>query len=166
MLGIENEFGVEPFTFEYQNIYDNVSKLDSAMLSEINDVIVTFGHREVFKKKGTTPLHLKTDSFVVESNVHFPTDYSLLWDCCRKSLDTVDYFLRKYPCIEGWRKIRNWRMELKSLVRAVGRISAGGGKNKQEKLEKATSKYLEKSGLLLSKLASEKAHLPVRTDAD
>jgi len=132
LIGIENEFGVEPFTFEYQNIYDNVSKLDAGMLSALNDVIVEFGHREVFKKKETTALRLKTDSFVVESNVHFPTDYTLLWDCCRKCLDTVGYFLTKYPQIEGWRKFRNWRSDLKGLMRKVGRISSGGGKKSRK----------------------------------
>jgi hypothetical protein len=50
---------------------------------------------------------MSNHSFVVESNVHFPTDYGLLWDCCRKSLDTVGYFLRKYPWMEGWRKIKH-----------------------------------------------------------
>jgi hypothetical protein len=80
LLGISDAFGEDTFTFEYQNIYDNVSKLSEAMLVEINDVIVEFGHREVFKKKETEALRLKTDSFVVESNVHFPTDYNLLWD--------------------------------------------------------------------------------------
>ena len=49
LLGIEDVFGVDPFTFEYQNIYDNVSKLNASMLVEINDIIVDFGHREVFK---------------------------------------------------------------------------------------------------------------------
>ncbi|MDR0795515.1 MAG: ISNCY family transposase [Tannerella sp.] len=166
LIGIENEFGVEPFTFEYQNIYDNVSKLDSAMLSALNDVIVEFGHREVFKKKGTTALRLKTDSFVVESDVHFPTDYNLLWDCCRKCLDMVTYFLKKYPQMPGWRKIKSWRSELKSLMRQVGRISCSGGKNKQEKLRKTAALYVEKCRLLLLKLISEKQHFPVCTLAD
>jgi len=76
LLGIVDEYELERFTFEYQNIYDNVSKLSEPMLLEINDVIVSFGHKEVFKKKENTALHLKTDSFVVESNVHFPTDYN------------------------------------------------------------------------------------------
>ena len=97
LLGIENTFGVEPFTFEYQNIYDNVSQLSDSMLVELNDLIVSFGHREVFKKKETTAFHLKTDSFVFESNVHFPTDYNLLWDCSRKCIDTVRAFIKKYP---------------------------------------------------------------------
>ena len=161
LLGIENEFGIEPLVFEYQNIYDNVSNLSESMLVEINDVIVEFAHREVFKKKEDTPLRLKTDSFVVESNVHFPTDYNLLWDCARKCLDTVDYFIIKYPQIDGWRKRKDWRSEIKSLMRSVGRISSSGGKNKQEKLQKVTTLYLNKCNLLLSKLIFEKWKFPV-----
>jgi hypothetical protein len=40
-------------------------------------------------------LYLKADSFVVESNVHFPTDYNLLWDSARKCLDMTGKFLNK-----------------------------------------------------------------------
>jgi hypothetical protein len=160
LMGISEIFGKEEITFEYQNIYDNVSSLSDAMLQEINDVIVEFGHREVFKKKETTALRLKTDSFVVESNVHFPTDYNLLWDCARKSMDTVGYFLEKYPQITGWRKMKNWRSEIKSLMRQVGRISGGGGKNKAEKLQKAALLYIEKSRLLVQKISLEKGGFP------
>ena len=166
LLGISEIFGEEPVVFEYQNIYDNVTLLTDAMLTEINDVIVEFGHKEVFKKKETAALRLKTDSFVVESNVHFPTDYNLLWDCARKCLDTVRIFRRKYPYLEGWRKMKNWRSELKGLMRKVGRISKGGGKNKQEKLQKATRSYLEKNRLLLLKLVTEKGHFPLNTISD
>jgi hypothetical protein len=44
---------------EYQNIYDNLSKLSDSMPVEINEVIVSFGHREVFKKKRNHSLALK-----------------------------------------------------------------------------------------------------------
>ena len=161
LIGISEVFGRETITFEYQNIYDNVSKLSDAMLQEINGVIVEFGHREVFKKKGTTALRLKTDSFVVESNVHFPTDYNLLWDCARKSLDMVGYFLKKYPNITGWRKLKNWRSEIKGLMRQVGRISGGGGKNKVGKLQEAALSYIEKSKLLAQKISLEKDGFPL-----
>ena len=166
LLGISDVFGFEPIVFQYQNIYDNVSKLSDSMLQEINDVIVDFGHKKVFKKKETTALRLKTDSFVVESNVHFPTDYNLLWDCVRKSLDTVKIFLKKYPGIAGWRKIKNWRSELKSLMREVGRISGGGGKNKQEKLHRSVLSYLSKSRLLVEKLELEMVHFPLEDMSD
>ena len=55
LLGISDFMGIKSIQFEYQNIYDNVSKLSDAMLSEINDVIVDFCHKKVFKKKETTP---------------------------------------------------------------------------------------------------------------
>jgi hypothetical protein len=166
LIGISEVFGEESFIFEYQNIYDNVSKLSDAMLKEINDVIVAFGQREVFKKKESTALRLKTDSFVVESNVHFPSDYSLLWDCARKCLDVVNYFRKQYPGMDGWRKTGNWYWELKSMERQVGRISRGGGKNKQEKLQKVVQNYLSKSRLLHSKLVKAQWNFPLTTDSD
>ena len=166
LLGICDMPGLESIEFEYQNIYDNLSKLSDAMLIEINDIIVEFGHKKVFKKKETTPLQLKTDSFVVESNVHFPTDYNLLWDSARKSLDIMRYFLIKYSSIDGWRKINNWRSELKSQLREIGRISKSGGKNKEDKMKKAVEQYLSKSRLLESKLLEQKKILPITTEAD
>jgi hypothetical protein len=48
--GLEDSFGEEAFTFEYQNIYDNLSKLSDSMPVEINEVIVGFGHREILAK--------------------------------------------------------------------------------------------------------------------
>jgi len=54
-----------------------------------------FGHKEVFKK-GKEELHLRSDSFVVESNVHFPTDYNLSWDCARRCLESISRYRKKY----------------------------------------------------------------------
>jgi len=128
LMGVERAFGYERIVFEYQNIYDNVSALSDELVKELNAVILEFGHRQVFKKKETAALHLKTDSFVVESNVHFPTDYNLLWDSARKCLDQVSKFLSKYEGVEGWRKLANWREEMKGLMRELGKASGSRGK--------------------------------------
>jgi transposase, IS5 family len=85
-------------------------------------------------------LVLKSDSFVVESDVHFPTDYNLLWDCARKCLDTVSKHLKKYKGIEGWRKIGDWRHEMKGLMRELGKASSSGGQQKKEKVAVAAEK--------------------------
>ena len=78
--------------FEYQNLLDNVSLIDEGLLHQINDIVVEAGHQLV-KKKDHEPLELalKTDSYAVETNIHFPTDLNLLWDSCRKCLDTVKH---------------------------------------------------------------------------
>jgi transposase, IS5 family len=166
LMGVEKGFGYERIEFEYQNIYDNVSLLNDEMLAELNGVILEFGHFQVFKKKENTALRLKTDSYVVESNVHFPTDYNLLWDCARKCIDVVLKFTAKYKHVEGWRKIGNWRSEMKGLMRELGKASAAGGLKKQEKVAAAAEKYLVKARLLVRKLTQAKPFFPVDDERD
>lgn len=105
-------------------------------------------------------MRLKTDSFVVESNVHFPTDYNLLWDCARKCIDTVEKFLKRHENLQGWRKIKNWRSDLKGLMRELGKASSSGGKDKDKRVKEAAKKYLSKASLLLKKLEIESVLFP------
>lgn len=165
IMGVEKESHFEQIEFEYQNIYDNVTLLDDETVRKLNDVIVEFGH-DVFKKKEQAALRLKTDSFVVESNVHFPTDYNLLWDCVRKCLDGVSQFLKKHENIVGWRKIKDWRYQIKGLMRQVGRASSSGGKNKEKRLKYATTRYLSKANTLLLKLETEIWGFPINDEID
>ena len=146
LLGVESVYGGNcNIEFEYQNIYDNISGLDYEMLKKVNNVIVEFGHKKVFKKKEDTALDIKSDSYVVETNVHFPTDYNLLWDSAKKCLGAVSRFTKKYDSISGWRKLSNWRKELKGLMRELGKASSSGGKGKLERVKTAAKKYLQKA---------------------
>jgi len=159
IMGVEKGFGYERYEFEYQTVVDNVSLLDDETVWELNQVIIEFGH-EVFKKKEVEALCLKTDSFVVESNVHFPTDYNLLWDSARKCLDMVDKFLKKYPGVVGWRKKGDWYRQLKNSMRAVGKATTSGGKGKEQRVKRAVRYYLSKSRALQDKLKRSKEDLP------
>ena len=159
LMGVESGFGYEKYKFKYQNIIDNVSLLDDETVRELNQVIVEFGHG-VFKKKEGDPLHCKTDSFAVESNVHFPTDYNLLWDSARKCLDMVDKFLKKYPEVPGWRKKGDWYRQLKNSMRAVGKASSSGGKGKEQRVKRTVRYYLSKARSLQDKLERSKEDLP------
>ena len=162
IMGIEfdNYYAITPIEFEYQNILDNVSLLDDETVRELNQIVVDMGH-DVFKKKEAEPLHLKTDSFVVESNVHFPTDYNLLWDSARKCIDIVGKFMKKHQALTGWRKINYWYRELKRQMRALAQIGGKGGKNKKERLLSAATNYINAAKLFLSKLENEKPGLPL-----
>ena len=162
IMGIEFDlyYSHEPIEFEYQNILDNVSLLDDNTVLELNQVIVAMGH-DVFKKKEEEPLRLKTDSFVVESNVHFPTDYNLLWDSGRKCMDIIEKFLEKYKSITGWRKLSSWYRVLKNSMRALGQVGKAGGKDKEARLLKAATDYLDRARLFLAKLEKEKHNFPL-----
>ncbi len=164
IMGIETVHGYKKETIGYQRIIDNVGLLDNETVKKLNEIIVEFGHG-VFKKKETAALRLKTDSFVVESNVHFPTDYNLLWDSARKSIDMVTK-LQKRHNLPGWRKLENWRNDLKNKMRALGRASASGGKGKKERLTSAAKKYLTKAKALYNKLEISKKTYPQSDPVD
>lgn len=160
LIGIERESGFKSEDISYQRIIDNVQLLDDETLIKINDVIVKFGH-DIFNKKEEEALRVKTDSFVVESNVHFPTDYNLLWDSSRKAVDTISWFTDKYPKIKHWRKINDWHKSLKNLSRAVGQSSSGGGKDKDKRMKYAGHKYLTKARAFRDKLELSRKDLPI-----
>jgi hypothetical protein len=82
---------------------------------------------------------LKTDSFAVESNIHFPTDLNLLWDSLRKCFD----LLEKMSPVPGFRKLGFWKNRVYSSYRKASNIHRKKGKNYQVRLQKATDKYLK-----------------------
>lgn len=81
--------------FHYKTLSENVCHLDEETLAQINSIIAQAG-RAVFKKK-EEPIRAKTDSYVLETNVHFPTDLNLLWDAQRKCLDLIGPIMARPP---------------------------------------------------------------------
>lgn len=140
ILGVETTFG-EGKRFSRQSIKDNVSLMDEETINKINEVVVRAGHKLV-KKKGEG-LRIKADTYVLESDVHFPTDVNLLWDAARKSLDVIEDAIRE-GLLEGkgWRKGKYWRRELKKLMRISTKALFGGGRNKEETAKDRVKRYL------------------------
>jgi hypothetical protein len=153
MLGVHDGI-VRGREFELQTIKDNVQLLDDETLRKINQIIVSAGHKLVQKKKPEA-LRIKIDSFVVEANVHFPTDYNLLWDSARKCIDVLEYLMESdIAFCSGWRKIKDWRKKLKSSMLKLSRATADKSKNRAERLKNCTTEYLSIARLLSSKLAN------------
>jgi IS5 family transposase len=142
IMGVHVEkFGIEEIEFAYQTIADNVGLVNEQLLQEINLLVVQHGHN-LLKKKEDEPLRLKTDSYALETNVHFPTDLNLLYDASRKCFDKVEE-LRSETSIPGWRKIKSLRKKIKSLFRkASQQVFRGGGKNEKQKKE-SVRQYLQ-----------------------
>ena len=151
MLGVQDGI-VRGREFELQTIIDNVSLLDETTLREINLILVEAGHK-IVKKKETEALHVKIDSFVVEANVHFPTDYNLLYDSGRKCLDVLGYLIENNSAYgKGWRKREDWRDKLKNKMLTLSRSSADKSKNRATRLKKSAVEYLVVARQLSDKL--------------
>jgi transposase, IS5 family len=66
-------------------------------------------------------LHVSTDSIVVKTDIHFPSDIRLLFDSMRKSIKLMSDICQEYK-IAGWRQsnhnINMLKRELKKVQRA------------------------------------------------
>ena len=152
----------EKFEFNYQTILDNVSLIDEELLWQINLLAVDAGHK-LLKKKEDEALQLKTDSYAVETNVHFPTDFSLLWDSGRKCLDVVED-LREIANMKGWRKIKNIRKIFKSQFRATSQKVFKGKDEHQKK--QSVKQYLHQARNLVGKIEEVIKNPPVVKDKE
>jgi len=145
MLGVPaTPWGEDAKVFGHQTLRDNVALLDDQLLQQINARIAAAG-REVFAKKAGAPLaalEVKVDSYVLETDVHFPTDLNLLWDAGRKCVDLVEQFRRSGCAVPGWRKAKDWRRQLKNLQRTASQVVYRGGPNKEARVKSAVREYL------------------------
>lgn len=179
---VRNILGVLPLgeddEFQYQTILDNVSLLDESLLSSINDIVAAAGHSLVKKKEedalkqrrlskskradilqDTLALELKSDSYALETNVHFPTDLNLLWDSTRKCIDTITH-LRSLIELSGWRKIKDIHKELKSQFRKTSYAVFKG--RKEEVKKQHVKEYLRQAQLLATKCQEALKSKPIK----
>lgn len=144
ILGVSPVPTAEEKPFHYKTLSDNVCHLDEELLAQINAIVAQAG-RAVFKKKdGPEPIRAKTDSYVLETNVHYPTDLNLLWDAQRKCLDLICRLMSRHD-LAGWRKAKAWRRKLKTQMIGLTRLASGGGPNKQQRRQSAARQYVRDS---------------------
>jgi len=156
ILGVGQSDFTRGHEYKYQTLVDNVCLLDEELLRKINTLIVEFTHGLIKKKEGVADLDLrmKVDSYVVEGNIHFPTDLNLLWDSLRKCLDMVGHLSNRGVVLSGLGKHAYWRKQMKSLYRNAAEIHRKKGGNYKERLKVSTKQYTKKSDELRDKFRS------------
>jgi hypothetical protein len=103
-----------------QTLCDNIRWFTPEILGKINTVVVDEGLRVAGKDK-KSPLIGRCDSFVVETDVHFPTDINLLWDAVRKVLTLIHRFSEETGIV-GWRQAPHLLRKVKRHFRAVQKL--------------------------------------------
>lgn len=118
----------ESACFDWRRIRDNVSLVSPQTLERINHLIVAEGHRLVPDAVRTA----RADSFVVGTNIHYPTESSLIRDGLRKVLGLAAE-LAGLLGVGGWRQHEHLYRKVKRLVREIERVAArkGGGYQKR-----------------------------------
>jgi hypothetical protein len=149
-------------------------------LDQINQEVVKAGHTLLKKSPNAGPtkergtndasedekLQGRCDSFVVETDVHYPTDISLLYDAVRKAIG-ASAALAQHHRLKGWRQYQHSIRTFKSQYRHVQKLKHSSSKNDAQKasqhlkIQAAHLRYidmgeawLEKSGKARQEAAS------------
>ncbi len=122
------------FRYALQTLKDNVSLFTPEILDKINQIVLKYGHEIVGMKPGEK-LNASCDSFVLETDVHYPTDINLLWDAMRKMILSI-VFLCVQAGLPGWRKSDNLLKKTKKLFRKAQLTKRSTSKNKEKKAKR------------------------------
>lgn len=145
ILGVHKSDYTIDYEYNLQTIKDNVRLLDEETIHKISAIVVKGSHGLIKKKEGVDclSLQIKADSFVVESNIHFPTDLNLLWDSLRKSLESMAYFQSELPELRSTYQCKRWTSKARSAYRTSSEIHRKKGGNYQQRLEVSVGSYLK-----------------------
>ena len=106
--------------FSWHRIRDNVCLVRPETLEGINQLIVEEGHR----LHPEAAEYVRGDTFVAETNVHYPTESSLLLDGLNK-IGQLAPDLAAILGVNGWRQSKSLYAKAKKAGRAINRIKKG-----------------------------------------
>jgi hypothetical protein len=119
----------------------------------------------LLKKKGNEALRGRCDSFVVETNVHYPTDINLLYDAMRKVITLTARWCEQRE-LSDWRQHQYNVGHLKRLMRKAQNTKRSKTKSDEQRKKNETlcieahqayldvaEHYLDKAQATLAKLA-------------
>jgi hypothetical protein len=117
--------------YALQTIRDNIVLLTPAILDEINQIVVKAGHSLISPNKDPE-LRGSCDSFVVETDVHYPTDTNLLFDAIRKMISLIAILCSEVG-VTAWRQSHHNIIKVKRLLRGIQRLRRSTSKDEAKK---------------------------------
>jgi len=130
--------------FSHQTLQENISKIDAETLEKIHVALVQYA----IKLGVDTGEKLRTDSTTIKTNIHFPTNASLLWDCIRVSFRLLKQVKQLVPAF-------NFRSYHKSGKKLLFKIVNTKGKDKRRPLFKKTLQITRRCERLVTMAAVE-----------
>jgi|APFre7841882590_1041340.scaffolds.fasta_scaffold10623_2 IS5 family transposase len=149
--------------YELQTIKDNLRLFTPDILDRINQEVVRAGHLAL-KKSPEDGLNARADSFVVETDVEFPTDTGLLYDAIRKALGLCSELSETHR-LPGWRQASHHLRTLKKARRRLQKLKHSTAQDepqrqaRQKAIQQAHRDYLDRAGTLTGRLRATREQL-------
>jgi len=132
--------------FSARRIGDNIRLLKSTTLEAISHAIVG----EAYRLEPEAAAQQRADSFVVETDIHYPTESTLILDGVRKIIGFCTDLDQAYK-LRGWRQHRQLIKTLKQTSRVIGRIAKKKGAKYQERLATQYRTLLAQANVILTR---------------
>lgn len=120
--------------YALQTLKDNIHLFTPDILDEINQLVVHAGH-QVLGLSEHDVFHGSCDSFVVETDVHYPTDINLLWDAARKVIRLSARESAELR-LSGWRQHGYIIRHTKRLYRLIQKLKRSTSKQERKKAKR------------------------------
>ncbi len=134
----------EEESFDFRRIRDNICRVRPETIEAINHLIVAEGHL----LDPSAVEAVRGDSFVAETNVHYPTESSLILDGLQKILCLAPELAGLLGLL-GWRQHKLLWKKAKKAGREIGRVKKGD--DSQTRLQKGYGELLRIADLVLSR---------------
>ena len=132
--------------FDWRLLHDNISLVSPDTIEWINHRIVAEGHRLV----PTAAETVRGDSFVLKTNIHYPTDSSLIGDGLRIIVRTA-VRLANLLGVSGWRQHHHLMMLVKRHILVINRTAKSKGHNSKTRLQEAYRTLLDEADRILAR---------------
>lgn len=122
------------YRYTLQTLKDNISLFTPEVLDKVNRIVINYGHK-IVGKKAEAALKGSCDTYVVETDVHHPTDINLLFDALRKTI-----ILTMRACDEmgiwDWRQGAHHLRKAKRFFRKAQQMKNSSSKDEVKRLER------------------------------
>jgi transposase, IS5 family len=117
-----------------QTLKDNLKLFTPKVMARINVEVIQSGYR-LLDLDVHAMIRGRCDSFVLKTDVHFPTDTNLLYDAIRTLIHVCAKWHAQHV-LPGWRNHESNRRQFKRLYRKLQKLKHSTSKNEDKKAAK------------------------------
>ncbi len=136
----------EVTNLSWRRIRDNICLLKPETIEQISHLVVEAGHELVPEAINL----VRADSFVVETNIHYPTESTLILDGIRKVLELCADLATPFD-LPGWRQQAHLQKQIKKIVRNIGRHARSKSPQQKGNVEKLYQVLLKRAEEILGR---------------
>lgn len=153
MLGVEG--WDQDVSFDFRRIRNALTDLKPRTVDRISQIVVRYGQ----ELHGNAASTARADSFVIETEIHYPTESSLMYDGMRKVIPLAEELASELG-LTGWRQSQYLLKRIKKLHRAINQLSASRIVKKKEAMDSLYCDMIDRVTMLLDRAKTLKKQVP------